>query len=190
MRKSIKFFIGLTGALLIILGILFLCNPISSILSIAWLLGLITLLSGISELVFVLNAQHLIPNSGTRVLSSVFQIIIGCFLLAHTGIVAATLPIIFSIWLLIEGVIAVIKAFDYKQVGYKAWWAIILLGIVVAVIGIIGLANPVKIAGILGIFLGIGIIADGISFLVMLGGINRFENKIKEGIKNLKADNQ
>lgn len=190
MRKSLKFFICLTGILLIILGLIFVCKPIESLYSIAWLLGLITLLSGISELVFVLNAQHLIPNSGTRVLSSVFQIIIGCFLLAHIGLVAASLPIIFGIWILVEGIIVAVKSFDYKQVGYGAWWCILILGILAAIFGFIGLMNPASLAGILGIFLGIGIIFDGISFLMLLSGIKKFEKKVGEVKKNLMADAQ
>ena len=187
MRKSIKFFIAATGVLLVILGILFVANPAGGIFSMAVMLGLFVLFSGIFQLLFVLNAQHLIPNSGTRVLSAVFQIVLGCFLLSHKLFVGASLPIIFAVWVLAEGIIGAVKAFDYKQVDYKYWWCILLLGICGAVLGVLGLANLGAAAKTLSVLVGIAIIIEGLSYFVMLGGIKRFEKRVKEvkeGVSN------
>ena len=189
MRKSIKIFIATSGILLIILGLFCLCAPGAALVTMAWLLGLITLISGISELVATLNGQEYIPNSGTRVLSAVLQIIVGCILLGNTWLVTVSLPIIFAIWVMVEGIIIAVKSFDYKQVGYKAWWAILLLGICGAILGFSGLCKPVAAGKTLVILVGIGIISEGSSYLLALGGINRFEKRIKQGIANLRADN-
>ena len=180
MRKSTKILIAVSGILFILLGILCIARPAAALFSMAWLLGLITLISGVAELIAVLNAQRFIPNSGTRVLSAVFQIIIGCILLSHKLLVTVSLPILFAVWVLVEGVIIAVKAFDYKQVEFKYWWCILILGVAGAVLGFLGLRNPDVAGKTLSLLVGIGVIVEGISYLVTLGGINRFEKRVKE----------
>ena len=179
MRNSTKILIAVSGILFILVGILCIARPGAALYSMAWLLGLITLVSGILELIAVLNAQRFIPNSGTRVLSAIFQIIIGCILLSHKLFVTVSLPIIFAIWVMVEGVIIAVKAFDYKQVDFKYWWCVLLLGVAGAVLGFLGLRNPDVAGKTLSILVGIGVIVEGISYLVTLGGINRFEKEVK-----------
>ena len=180
MRKSTKILIAVSGILFILLGILCIAKPGAALFSMAWLLGLITLISGVAELVMVLNAQRFIPNSGTRVLSSVFQIIVGFFLLAHKWFVTVSLPFLFALFVLIEGVVIVVKSFDYKQVDFKYWWCLLILGVAGAVLGFLGLRNPEAAGKTLSILVGIGVIVEGISNLVALGGINRFEKRLKD----------
>ena len=180
MRNSTKILIAVSGVMFIILGILCIAKPGPALFSIAWLLGLITLISGIAELIMVLNAQRFIPNSGTRVLSAIFQILVGCLLLGHKWFVAISLPVIFALFVLVEGIIIVVKSFDYKQVDFKYWWCLLILGVAGAVLGFLGLKNPDVAGKTLSILVGIGIIAEGISYLVALGGINRLQKSIKE----------
>ena len=180
MRNSIKILIAVTGILFILLGILCLAKPGAALFSMAWLMGIITLTSGIVELIAVLNLQRIIPNSGTRVLSAVFQIIVGCILLGNQMLVAASLPVIFTLWIMVEGIIIAVKAFDYKQVEFKYWWCILILGVGGAVLGFLGLRDPAAAGKTLSILVGIGVISEGISFLVTLGGIKRFENNVKK----------
>jgi len=180
MRNSTKILIAVSGILLIILGIFCIARPAAALFSMAWLLGLITLVSGALELIAVLNSQRFIPNSGTRVLSALFQIIIGCILLSHKLFVTISLPIIFAVWVLVEGVIIAVKSFDYKQVDFKYWWCILILGVAGAVLGFLGLRNPDVAGRTLSTLVGIGVIVEGISYLVTLSGINRFEKRVKE----------
>mgnify|MGYP002857578528 FL=1 len=187
MRNSTKILIAVSGILFILVGILCIARPGAALFSMAWLLGLITLVSGVLELIAVLNAQRFIPNSGTRVLSSLFQIIIGCILLSNKLLVTVSLPIIFSIWVLVEGVIIAVKAFDYRQVDFKYWWCILILGVAGAVLGFLGLRNPDVAGHTLSILVGIGVIVEGVSYLVTLGGINRFEKRVKEFKSDVKG---
>ena len=180
MRNSTKILIAVSGVMFIILGILCIAKPGAALFSIAWLLGIITLISGIAELVMVLNAQRFIPNSGTRVLSAIFQIIVGCLLLGHKWLVTISLPVIFAIFVLVEGIVIAVKSFDYKQVDFKYWWCLLILGVAGAVLGFLGLRNPDVAGKTLSILVGIGAIAEGISFLVTLSGINRFEKRVKD----------
>lgn len=190
MAKKIKVFLACSGIMLIILGIICLASPASALISLSWVLGLMTLISGVSELVAVLNAQENIPNSGTRVLSAILQIVVGCILLAHPVITAVSITLVFAFWVLFEGIVVIVKSFDYKKVGYKAWWLILLLGVCGTVLGFAAVCNPVAAGKTLTVLVGLAVIAEGVSYLVALGGINRFQKKVKGVVKNLTAEEQ
>lgn len=80
MKKSIKIWLAVTGILLLVLGIICICNPAETLFASAWMIGALTLASGIFGLAFTLETQAFIPNSGTRMLSSLLQLFLGMFL--------------------------------------------------------------------------------------------------------------
>ena len=180
MKKSNKIWLAITGILLVALGIMCICQPAATLFATAWTIGCLTLIAGISKLVFTFKTQNFLPNSATRVLSAILEIIIGIIFLCNFPTLAASLPIIFVIWIIIESVILAIQSFDYKKFGFPYWWAIFLLGIAGVVLGVLGLRNPDVSAVTLSTFIGISILMVGVGYLVALAGINRFEQKVKE----------
>ena len=189
MKNSTKILLCCAGVLLIVLGVVCICNPAETLFASAWLIGLLTLVSGIATLVFTLNTQRFLPNSGTRMLSSLLQIFLGIFFLVHKAALTATLPIVFAIWVIIEGVTLAIESFDFKQVGFRFWWVICLLGVAAAVLGFFGLKDPATAGKTLTVLIGLGIIANGASYLVALTGVNKFEKRVKD-FKNELIDEQ
>jgi len=175
MKKSTKIWLCLAGVLLVILGIVCFVRPDITLLSAAWLLGCFTLLAGISKLAFTLRTQSFMPNSGTRMLSALFDIVFGCFFLFHPLGTAISLPIVFAVWVMAEGIIVTVQSFDYKKVGFTSWWAILLLGICGVLLGFFGLRNLDITAMTLSGLIGFALIADGIAHIVAVFGINKFE---------------
>lgn len=188
--KTTKIWLALAGILFIILGILCICSPTETIFAAAWLIGLFTLLSGIIKLAFTFYTQAFLPNSASRALSAVLQIILGCIILGNELFVAISIPIIFALWLLIESVVIAVQSIDYKKAGFPYWWCILLLGILGAILGVQGLKNPNVTAATLSIFIGIGIMAIGGAYLVALRGINKFEKKVDDIKKSMDIDEQ
>ena len=179
MKKSSKIWLAIAGIALIALGIVCFCYPVQTLEGSAWLLGCLILLSGIFTLAFTFRTQKFLPNSGTRMLSSLLQIFIGIFFLCNNWAVTASLPFVFAFWVMIEGITLFIESFDFKKFGFANWWCMIL-GIAIAVLGILGLRNPMASAGTLVAVIGIGLILAGISYIVALFGINKFEKNVKE----------
>lgn len=179
MKKSTKILLVISGILLIALGVVCIANPGGTLFATAWLLGILTLISGISTLVFTFRTQKFMPNSGSRMLSGLFQIFIGIFFLCNLIPTMAALPFVFAFWVMMEGIIIAIQSFDFKKVGFSAWWAILLLGIAGAVLGFFGLREPVISGTVLSTLIGIGIIANGIAYLVFFSGIKKFESYFK-----------
>lgn len=174
MKTSHKIWLIISGILLIVLGVVCICKPAATLFATAWLIGCFTLLSGISKMVFTFQTQHFLPNSGTRMLSGLLQIIIGIIFLTNQLFVTISLPMVFSLWVMTEGIIIVVQSFDYKKAGFKSWWALFLLGIAVVVLGILGL-RYLDVAGrMLSWMIGIGIIVAGLAYLLAFRGVNRF----------------
>ena len=136
------------------------------------------LISGISKLVFTFRTQAFLPNSGTRALSAILDIFFGCFFLFNILGTAVSLPVVFAIWVMIEGVVIAVQSFDYKKVGFPMWWVLLLLGAGAAVLGYVGLKNLEVTAGVLSAIIGIAIIANGLAYILAVIGVNRFEKKV------------
>lgn len=179
MEKSSKIWLGISGVLLVALGIMCILEPGTTLFATAWTIGCFTLLSGIFKLIFTFKTQKFLPNSASRVLSAIFEIIIGIIFLCNNLFVAATLPIIFVIWVMVESIFVAIHSFDYKKVGFPYWWALLLFGIAGVVIGILGLRNPDVSAVTLSTLIGVEILLIGVGYLLALCGINRFEKNVK-----------
>lgn len=185
MDKSTKIWLVIAGVLLVALGVLCLCQPTETLFATAWMIGCFTLISGISKMVFTFRTQKFLPNSGSRMLSALLLIILGIIFLANNLFVTISLPIIFAMWVLIEGVIVVVNSFDYKKYGFQYWWVILLLGLAGAVLGVLGLRNPDVTAVTLSTFIGIGIILIGVGYIVAVWGVNKFEKQVKHQVDQI-----
>ena len=185
MDKSTKIWLVIAGVLLVALGVLCLCQPTETLFATAWMIGCFTLISGISKMVFTFRTQKFLPNSGSRMLSALLLIILGFIFLANNLFVTISLPIIFAMWVLIEGVIVVVNSFDYKKYGFQYWWVILLLGLAGAVLGVFGLRNPDVTAVTLSTFIGIGIILIGVGYIVAVWGVNKFEKQVKQQVDQI-----
>ena len=185
MHKSDKIWLGISGVLLVALGIMCICEPAATLFATAWTIGCFTLLSGIFKLIFTFKTQKFLPNSASRVLSSIFEIIIGIIFLCNNLFVAASLPVIFVIWVIVESVFVAIHSFDFKKVGFPYWWVLFVFGLAGVVLGILGLRNPDVSAVTLSTLIGAAILMIGVGYLVALFGINRFEKQVKDFVNGV-----
>ena len=185
MNKGKKIWLCIAGILLIALGVYFIINPNVTLVSAAWVLGFLTLFTGISKLVFTFRTQAFMPNSGTRMLMGLLDVFFGCFFLFNLFGTAISLPFVFAIWVIIEGVSIFVASFDYKKVGFPYWWALMLLGIVGVVLGILGLRNMDITAVTLSVLISISVILFGVAHILAVAGVNRFEKEVKNAVNQV-----
>jgi uncharacterized membrane protein HdeD (DUF308 family) len=186
MKKNTKVWLLISGILLVALGILCIAQPAATLFATAWLIGCFTLFSGISRLVFTFRTEQFLPNSGTRLLSALLQILLGILFLCNNLFVAISIPIVFAMWVFVEGVIIFIQSFDFKKVGFSSWWLLMLLGIAIAALGVLGLYNVEVTGNLVAILIGVGIIAMGIAYLVAFSGIHKFDKEVAKINANIK----
>ena len=186
MDKSTKIWLVISGILLVALGIMCIANPEATLFATAWLIGCFTLFSGISRMVFTFKTERFLPNSGTRLLSAILQILIGILFLCNNIFVAISIPIVCAMWVIIEGIIIFIQSFDFKKVGFSSWWILMLLGIACAALGVLGMYHLETTGHIVAILIGVGIIAIGVAYLVAFSGIHKFDKEVAKINKNFK----
>ena len=186
MKKSTKIWLCIAGILLVALGVYFLINPNITLVSAAYVLGFLTLFTGISKLVFTFKTQAFMPNSGTRMLMGLLDVFFGCFFLFNLLGTAASLPFVFALWVIIEGVGIIVASFDYKKVGFPYWWALLLLGIIGVLLGILGFRNMDVTAVMLSTLISISVILFGMAHILAVAGVTRFEKAIKDQVQAIK----
>ena len=173
MSTSSKVCIGLSGALFIIAGIMCLSSAGATLLSLAWLLGFFTLLSGILSLYFYVTAFKEVSGSGYVLFSAIADIIIGIIFLANQVLVAAAIPFVFAAILLMAGVQAVIHAFDFKRAGFSIWHMFLVLGILTVLFAVLSFVDPALSAFTITFMVGFALITRGVNRFIFLAGVNR-----------------
>ncbi len=180
MKTSTKIWMCLAGLAIVALGIICLIYPGNTILSMAWLIGLMFFISGCSSFVAWFDWRRLLPQSGLLFLSALLQIILGFVMVICPEPLAIGLPFIFSLWLLFEGVSIFVHSFDFKRIGFHYWWLLLCIGLIATILGTCGLLNPEVGAKTLTYIVSIGIILTGIGYWVKLYAISKVEKKLKQ----------
>lgn len=170
----------LAGIALVALGIVCLVNTGSTLLSLAWFLGLFFLVAGCCEFAAWGKLHLILPQSGLLFLSAMLQVLMGIFFIIHPVSLAAALPFVFAFVVLFEGVRIAIESFDFKQVGFRYWWIMLLFGLLAAAFGVYGFFQPAISATMLTILVSLGIVLAGVGYWVQVAGINRFEKRLKQ----------
>lgn len=171
---------GITGVILVILGVICIASPISTILSLAWIIGLLAIVSGVATFLNWLSMRRYFPQSGTILLSAVLLMAVGVIILRNDTLMASMLPLLFALFLIVEGFSLAIRSFDYRKVGFDFWWLNLILGIAAAILGLACISVPGVGGASLSAFVGVGIIVTGVVYLVALSAVNRFERKLRK----------
>ncbi len=187
--KKINFYLFLSALLLIVLGLVCIFNPVEIFQSMAWLVGLMILLTGISGLLFGLKEQKELPNAGSSVMLAIFQILVGILFVCNGLLAASTMVVVFALWVMFEGISLSVLSFDYKRSGYQQWWLMLLLGILSLLLGFFALRNPGGVGAAFGILLGLGILSNGIERVVACFALKRIRNRIRDFKESLTATN-
>lgn len=160
MKKAIisaKIFLGIIGALLVIAGLICIFNPMAAISSIAWLVGLVLLVAGAATVILYFAAGSLVPFSWIAMLEGVVEMLVAVLFLKHPDTVSTFAVVLFALALMGTGILIAFVSFLIKSVGKgsKLWLAILILGAVSVVLGIICLKNTALGGAILAIPVGI-----------------------------------
>lgn len=111
-------------------------------------------------------------------LSALIDIFFGFFILSHQLGIAISLPVLFAIWVIIQGISVAVQSFDYKKAGFSIWWVILILGFCGAILGFFGLKNLDITAATLSGLIGIAIII-GLAHIFAVIGVSRIEKVVK-----------
>lgn len=160
-----------SGVLSLILGILVLLLPGTSIVVAAVLLGIYLLVSGITQVVMAFSLHS---SAGGRVLlfvSGAASVVLAILAFRHFANAIWLLAIWIAVGFIFRGVATTVSAISDPHVHGRGWE--IFFGIVSFIAGIVVLASPLESLGLLVMVVGIWLIVIGVFEIVSAFGIRR-----------------
>lgn len=167
---------AVSALIFLILGLLLIIFPDQSVAVICYLIAAALILDGLRHVICYFRGQLSEALSGYDLALGGCEILLGLFALIRPATMLSLLPIFLGVALVVSGVIRLQRAFDLKRGGYGAWKTVLILGAVVAFLGLLMLINPFKTAKVLLVFLGISLVINAICMLWTAWCIRKLES--------------
>ena len=159
------------GVIAVVAGVLALISPLVAGLSVALVVGMLIIASGVSRLFLAFRMGSF--GHGLLVsLLGLLSIVIGGYMLARPGMALATLTLVLAAFFLVDGIFQIVWAFRLRPI--KGWGWTLLSGVVALALGImIWRQFPVSGIWAVGTLAGINLIFGGSSIVAICGTARR-----------------
>jgi len=169
----------ITGILFIILSIWVFFTPLTSFLTLAWVISIGFVIGGISEIVYSISNHKQLNNWGWYLTGGILTLIMGILLSVLPGLTALILCYYVGFWLLFRSILEITNSFELKRYQIKNWGWILTFGILGVVISLILLWNPVITSVAIIYWLGMGLMIIGILQIILAFGLKKVKDKIR-----------
>jgi len=155
------------GIILLVLGALAIVVPQIATIAVDVLIGWLLLMSGIVGLITTLRTRSA-PGFGWSLASAAIGIVAGIVLLAWPLSGALSLTLILTVFLVLEGVVTILYAFEHKR-ELSGRWGVMLFsgGVDLILAGIIFAGLPGTAAWAIGLLVGINLVFGGSALIAM-----------------------
>ncbi len=169
----------LESLVLLVVGILFLLFPESSGVIVCYAVGAILCLCGLVRVVVYFRSDRLIAFGSFGLVQGAALLLAGSFVLARPEVLAGVLTSVFGLLLIVDGVLKAQHAISLSRIRARGWWAVLLLAIAMAALGVVVLLDPFASALTLVAFAGVSLIAGSISDLLTLWYVSRCVKSVR-----------
>ena len=157
----------IVGLLSVAVGVVILAKPHISRATLAVIAGIFLLIDGVLELCWALVRRG--ENRALPALVGVVSAIAGVVLIRHPTKAVAVIALLLGVWLIIVGVIRLIRAFDRPE--HRGWAA--FNGIVELLGGVVIVSSPHIGVATLALLVGIGFIIRGLALAAVAWALHR-----------------
>ena len=174
--KSIKVNILSSAILCIILGIVLVAYPNTSLTLVCRAVGVIVLITGLGFVFgYLRSGKSFWYGKAELVFGSIFTILGGFIVLYPLGIISI-IPIVFGILLIYHGIANMRQAFELRQYKDKGWWFPVLVAATTIILGLFIMNNPFRTIDVVMRIIGACLIYDGLMNTMLVG---RFVKSIR-----------
>lgn len=146
----------------IALGLLLLVMPETSLLWICYAFGAVVLITGIVCLVQYGRLRGSGFAAPFFLVAGVITAALGLFTLAQPQVVASFLPVVFGLFILIDGCSRIGTAIELARRQADRWWMMLLLSVLSIALGVLLLVNPFGAAVSVVMVCGVLLIIEGV----------------------------
>ena len=145
----------------LVLGVLLLVMPQTSLLWICYAFGAVVLVTGIVCLIQYARVRGSGFAAPFLLVGGVITAALGLFTLAQPHTVASVLPVVFGLFLLVEGCSRIGAALDLARRKADKWWVLLLLSLLSIALGLLLLFDPFEAAVSAVMLCGVLLIVEG-----------------------------
>ena len=158
---------NLVAALIfLILGLCLIIFPEPSGAVICYLIAAALLLDGLRHVISYFRGELSETIHGYDLALGGTEILLALFALLRPNHMLSLLPICLGAALVVSGVIRLQRALDLRRGGVSAWQTVLIMGALVALLGLLMLINPFTSAKVLLICLGISMVINAVCLLL------------------------
>ncbi len=161
--KSNKWLALISGILALLAGVFYFSKPLQAAISLGLFIGILFFVKGIIG-IFAYRDNHESVR-GAVLASSILDIMMGCLLVTKVFTAALTIPYIIGFWMMFTGILEVVKSFSLKNIKFKKWWLVLIMGIFNILIAYMIMSNAFASMLAITVLLGIYFIAYGIMLI-------------------------
>ena len=158
----------ISAILTIALGAVLVIWPDWSGRILCYLLGAALILMGGIQLIVCIRAERIGFYSKFSMLMNIILILLGVWVCIRPDTVLSLVPVIIGIVLLIHGCMDLQFTMDIKHAGSGKWWIALIFALVTLTLGVFLVMHPFLAFEITMLIIGIGLLYDGISDLVLM----------------------
>lgn len=145
----------------LVLGVLLLVMPQTSLLWICYAFGAVVLVTGIVCLIQYARVRGSGFAAPFLLVGGVITAALGLFTLAQPQMVASFLPVVFGLFILVEGCSRIGAALDLAKRKADKWWVLLLLSLLSIALGLLLLFDPFEAAVSAVMLCGVLLIVEG-----------------------------
>lgn len=159
----------LQAILFVALGLFIAFWPGATIITIIYLFGALFLLSGIASMVNYFRVKEDVYRPTSVLAAGVFYLILALLAFLFPQVIASFFSVALGIILVLCGVVNAVRSAELRQYsnGGKSWIVGLIVGVVIALAGVVVLVNPFETTAMLVFFLGIFLFINGLADLVL-----------------------
>lgn len=170
----------LVSVLYLILGIILIIWPATSLTVVCYVLGAIMILYGLLQVVRYFSLDKEFRIFKLDLFIGIVSLVFGIFTLVSPGMIISILPVIVGIFFLVEAVIKIQNAVELNRAGFDNWWLVLLVGILVAALGVLLLINPFAAMTTFVMVIGICLIVDSAASIWSVYCVSKRVRQVQE----------
>lgn len=167
----------------IVLGLVLVVWPDRSVSLMCSLLGAALLIFGMLYILGWFAGKRRAGSPAVMVIPGVVLAGLGVWLMTSSEMVVALIQYVFGAVLLFHGVLDLQGAVSLAGRRYARWWLDLVLAALTLVLGAVILINPFGTFAALVMLIGISLIYDGVSDLLLIGRLSRAFRDVEQAVQ-------
>lgn len=145
-----------------ILGIFLMANPGCSAKMLCTLIGIIFIISGVIKIIGYFSKDFYCLAFQFDLAFGILMITVGMLMLIRTERLLHLIFVIFGLMILADALFKIQMSLDAKRFGLNLWWRILAVAVLTGIFGTILLIEPGEGAKLTMIFMGVGLLMEGL----------------------------